>query len=74
MARTELERNIQREREEWNRTVDRKDQELNALKDTNQSLFQRVGISETKLGAVDNEVRSRNLKTNFVCILAYRVL
>ncbi|XP_064633514.1 ankyrin repeat domain-containing protein 26-like isoform X4 [Lineus longissimus] len=60
MARTELERNIQREREEWNRSMDRKDQEMNALKDTNQSLYQRVGIAETKLGAVENELSVAN--------------
>ncbi|XP_074646987.1 uncharacterized protein LOC141902922 isoform X2 [Tubulanus polymorphus] len=69
-ARTEIERNLQKDREEWNRLMEKKDAELSNVKELNMSLSQRVGVAETKLSTLESELGVRNVslleKTNML--------
>ena len=49
-------RNSYKERDEWNRVLERRDAELNSLKESHQNLQHRLGTAEGKVSAVEHEV------------------
>ncbi|KAL3853519.1 hypothetical protein ACJMK2_017054, partial [Sinanodonta woodiana] len=59
-VRSELERKLQETREEWAKKLEKKELEVNALKDTSQNLMSRLNATETKLNAVENELNVSN--------------
>ncbi|XP_070192077.1 ankyrin repeat domain-containing protein 26-like isoform X3 [Littorina saxatilis] len=55
-ARNDLERDCQLEKQNHSRYVERKEEEVNMLKDNNQHLNQRLHSMETKLSSMENEL------------------
>ena len=53
-------RNSHKEHEEWSRLLDRRDVELNSLKENNQNLSHRLGAAEAKVSAIENELHIAN--------------
>lgn len=50
-------RRLHSDREEWARQLERKEQELNSLREKIQTHIHALNSSESKLNAVENEVR-----------------
>ncbi|CAL1526232.1 unnamed protein product [Lymnaea stagnalis] len=59
-ARNELEREHRREKELWNKEMERKSGEVTALKDDNQHLNQRLHATEGRLNTIENELHVSN--------------
>ncbi|XP_035827375.1 ankyrin repeat domain-containing protein 26 isoform X3 [Aplysia californica] len=59
-VRNELERDHRREKETWVREMERKEEEVNMLKDNAQHLNQRLHATDSKFNSMENELHVSN--------------
>ncbi|XP_052779650.1 ankyrin repeat domain-containing protein 26-like isoform X20 [Mya arenaria] len=59
-ARSDLERRLHDDREEWGRQLERKDAELSSAKEKMQNYMHGINSMETKLNSVENELQISN--------------
>ncbi|XP_023931710.1 ankyrin repeat domain-containing protein 26 isoform X2 [Lingula anatina] len=60
LARNELEKSYQKDKEDWDKTIEKKEAEVQSFKESNQSLSQRYGAAEAKYTAIESELRAAN--------------
>ena len=51
-------RNNHKTNESWTRSLERKDKEINALKEANQNHAHKSGAAESRMNTLENEVRN----------------
>ncbi|XP_069832588.1 ankyrin repeat domain-containing protein 26 isoform X2 [Dendropsophus ebraccatus] len=60
-SKTDTERNVQREREEWLRSKDKLTHELSNLRESHSNLSQQLSRAESKLNGLENELHRTGL-------------